>query len=286
MVGSLCIGSAIDEQIMKELFIGYLYFVESLKFLGINDVIDESLAETASVRIKELQPIAIDSHGFIMEWDQEYEEADPGHRHFSPLFGVYPGSSIRPDKTPDLAKAALRTLNHRISCGSSRQNSAGKTGWSRAWSSILFSRLDKSEQAWDGLVKLVGTCAFNNLCNADDLSYSNTPFQIDGNFGGLTALLEMVIRDYGDEIILLPSLPAALSKGNLCGITCKSGCTLDMVWENRQLKSLCLHGLRKGEVILRIKSEKKCISFQKNETIHALSVTQEGQLLATDKGIG
>ncbi|NMN00329.1 Glycosyl hydrolase family 65, N-terminal domain-containing protein [Bifidobacterium sp. DSM 109958] len=247
--GNLCAGTAMDVQIARELFRGYLELVDAVGADGLgNDdngsTDDTGLAALVRDRIDALTPIRIGSTGRLLEWDREYAETEPGHRHFSPLFAVYPAAQIRPDSTPKLADAALALLRHRIEHGS------GGEGWSRAWSAMLFARLGRAEEAWEGVVRLLTDSAFDNLFNADKLGRPGTPFQIDGNFGGLAAVLELLVHDYGDEVALLPALPEALEDGALTGLRLRAGCALDMTWSHGALVSCAVTGLRDGEVTL------------------------------------
>lgn len=235
--GNLCRGSAMDTQILRELFDGYLELAEAVGG-------DADFDEQVRNRIDALPPIRVGDGGCLLEWDREYDEAEPGHRHFSPLFAVYPAAQIRPDTTPELADAALALLRRRIAHGS------GREGWSRAWSAILFARLGHAEEAWDGMTRLLTESAFDNLFNADHLGTAGTPFQIDGNFGGLTAVLEMLVHDYGDEAAVLPALPAELDSGSLTGLRLRAGCSLNVTWTHGALVSASLEGLRDGEVTL------------------------------------
>lgn len=269
-VGSLCMGSSIDNQITRELFNGYLFLADSCTRNGEADIVDDTLAQVVRERLDQLPGIAIGDDGKIREWDRQYQEVEPGHRHFSPLFGLYPGSLIRSDKTPDLSEAALRTLVCRIEAGASTPNAAGQTGWSRAWSSILFARLGEGDRAWDGLLRLIDSCSFDNLLNADDLQDLDTPFQIDGNFGGLTALLEMLIRDYDDVVMLLPALPECLSDGLLRGVVCRSGCIVDMQWRGGEVSKLHIRGLREGSVKLRFNRIETDVTFHQYDEIDVI----------------
>lgn len=110
-----------------------------------------------------------------MEWMEDYEEEEPGHRHISHLFGVFPGSEINEYETPELMEAAEKTLRRRLSFG------GGHTGWSRAWIISLWSRFKNGELAYDNLKKLLQTSTFDNLM--DNHPYDckrGKVFQIDG----------------------------------------------------------------------------------------------------------
>lgn len=266
-LGTLCMGSSIDRQIVIELFTGYLSEVHISQKIGMNEWVDPYLAIQVEKRLPNLAPILIDTAGSIMEWDEDYQQVEPGHRHFSPLFGLYPGNLIRKDTTPDLAAAAMQTLTRRIQSGVGHPNAAGQTGWSRAWASALFARLDDAEKAWDSLISLVDSCSFDNLMNADDRTNPVSPFQIDGNLGGLAALLEMLIRDYEDKVFLLPALPYDLPEGQLNGIVCRAGCILDLSWKQWSPDRVVLHGKRDGQVAIVWGQRERRITFEQGGCI-------------------
>lgn len=270
-LGTLCMGSSLDRQITTELFAGYISEVRSSYELGLDDWVDKRLVAQVEDRLPNLAPILIDSTGSIMEWDEDYQQVEPGHRHFSPLFGLYPGDLIRKDTTPELASAAMQTLTKRIRSGAGHPNAAGQTGWSRAWASALFARLGDAEEAWSNLIKLVDSCSFDNLMNADDRTNPESPFQIDGNLGGLAALLEMLVRDYGQKVLLLPALPQDLSEGQLRGIVCRAGCTLDISWKQWSPEKVILRGRRDGQVTICWGRRERHITFKEDEHIVVFS---------------
>jgi alpha-L-fucosidase 2 len=96
-----------------------------------------------------LSPLQIGSDGRIMEWTEEFKEPEPGHRHMSHLYGLYPGNEISVTQTPEFAEAARKTIDYRLSHG------GGHTGWSRAWIINFFARLRDGEKAYDNLLALL-----------------------------------------------------------------------------------------------------------------------------------
>ena len=249
-IGSLCMGPAMDTEIVQELFLGYLE-------LAPQAAADSDLVETVSSELPRLRPLEVGSHGQIVEWSHDFEETEPGHRHISQLFALYPGTSIRPEKTPDLAAAAERTLERRLSHG------GGHTGWSKAWIALLFARLHRGEDAWENICGLLARSTQDNLFD------SHPPFQIDGNFGGCAALAEMLVQDFGDEVLLLPALPDALPSGSLEGVSLKCGGSLSMKWVYGHLAEAEIEATRNGTVSVTIFPEKTCqrISLTPGQTV-------------------
>lgn len=235
-LGSLCMGPAMDTEIVRELFSGYLE-------LAPRAAADRELMEIVASEIGRLRPLEIGRYGQIVEWSHDFDEAEPGHRHISQLFALYPGSSIRPETTPELAEAAGRTLERRL------QHGGGHTGWSKAWIALLYARLHKGDAAWENFLGLLQHSTQDNLLD------SHPPFQIDGNFGGCAALLEMLVQDFGDEVLLLPALPEGLPCGSVEGVRLKCGGRLRMRWMQGRLVEARVEATRDASLRLRVFSD-------------------------------
>ena len=185
--------------------------------------------------LSKLYPLQIGSGGRLQEWYEDYEEWESGHRHLSHLYGLYPGDIIQYERDDELVQACRRSLEHRLA------NGGGYTGWSCAWCMALWARLRDGSKFHESWLSLLRTSTFPNLFDGHPymvdttIDYSRSIFQIDGNFGTVAAIGELLLQSHEDEIHLLPSLPPQWREGSVRGLRARNGYTVNMSWSGGKL---------------------------------------------------
>lgn len=249
VTGANIYGVTMDNQILRDLFSEY---INAAAILGK----DSEYAKSVEEMKNKLIPTKIASNGTIMEWPEEYEEIEIGHRHISHLYGLYPSDQISVDGSPLLAEAAKATLERRLSCG------GGHTGWSRAWIINMYAKLWDKDKAYENLKALFAISTYPNMFD------KHPPFQIDGNFGATAAIANMIVQSSMNRIVLLPALPKEWKNGSVKGLKLKGCGEIAISWKNGKIVDCTIVFEKSVTKTILFGEYKESISFEANVSKH------------------
>lgn len=238
----LSMGSTMDQVLVQDLF---EFCLKSAVLLDTDVELQLKLEEA----IAKLPPLQIGKRGQLQEWLEDYEEAQPEHRHLAHLFALYPSNQITPDRTPELSAAARVTLENRMA-----QEELEDVEFTAALFGLSFARLYDGEKAYKHISHLISGLCFDNLFSFSKSGIGGAEcniFVVDGNFGGTATIAEMLLQSHADEIHLLPALPQAWNTGSVSGLRAKGKVEVDVVWEKGQLTEATLRTYSPGTVTLR-----------------------------------
>ena len=244
---ALVAGPTMDQAILRDLFDNCL---KAEAVLGPDEAF---VAELESARAR-LAPYKIGKNGQLQEWLEDWDADAPDiqHRHVSHLYGLFPSDQITIDQTPALAAAARTSLKTRGDLS---------TGWAIAWRLNLWARLGERDHAHHILKLLLGPeRTYPNMFDA------HPPFQIDGNFGGVSGMTEMILQSRNDEILLLPALPSVWPSGRMTGLRARGAVGVDVRWRAGRLEEATVRAGTDGTVRLVCGGSRLVLDLRKGQT--------------------
>jgi alpha-L-fucosidase 2 len=246
----ICYGSTIDTQILLDLFAAA---ARAAEVLGLDGPFREEVLKARS----RLPPMQVGKNGSLQEWIEDWPQMEKNHRHYSHLYGVFPGGVISPLKTPDLVEPVKRVLE---------QRGDGSTGWSRAWKMGIWARLfdgNRANRIFKGYLQ--------ETCTKSLFSKCGQALQVDGSFGVSAAVSEMLVQSYEGYLQLLPALPEEwAASGRFSGVVARGAFELDFAWTNGAV----------GQARLISRAGREC----RIKTRRDIRVRQEGRLVPVVAG--
>jgi alpha-L-fucosidase 2 len=242
---SITAGPTMDLEILRDLFANCVRASEILHT-------DKKFAAQLAGARARLAPLQIGGEGQLQEWLQDLDlQGDLHHRHVSHLYGLFPSAQIDVNTTPELAAAVKKSLEIR---------GDEATGWATAWRMNLWARLHDGDHAYKIFQFLL-----SSRRTFPDMFDAHPPFQIDGNFGGCSAIAEMLLQSQNDEIQILPALPQAWPAGRVTGLRARGGFEVDIAWKEGRLTGATIHSLNGNPIRLRYGATTKFVKIKKGE---------------------
>ena len=206
----VCEGSAMDMEIIKDLYD---------KLIRMGTILGKDVSHYQEI-LKKLKPLKVGTDGRLLEWGEELEECDLGHRHISHLYGFFPADVMSLEEYGDVVRKTLQTR---------LENGGGHTGWSNAWIANIYARLGDGEGVMKHIRNMFAKSIYPNLLDA------HPPFQIDGNFGICSAVCEALMQSHEGKISLIPALPKEWKSGEVQGMVARTGEKISFRWKNGEI---------------------------------------------------
>ena len=252
-------GNTIDRVFVHAL---YSMCIQASKTLSIDDDLRQRL-ETARAK---LPPFQVGRHGQLQEWLEDFEDAEPNHRHTSPLVSVYPEHQISPRTTPALARSAEVLIQRRMDAPHWEQSE-----WGRANLVVYYARFLKGDDAHKYLVGLVAKAAGDNLLTFSSAGIAGADqniFAVDGNTAGAAGIAEILLQSQAGYMELLPALPRTWPTGSVRGLCARGGFVVDLAWRDGKLLSATIRSKHGGSIPVRYADHLTTIRLSAGQSQH------------------
>ena len=239
--GAVTDGSTLDQELAHEAL---------ARLIRLSDLLDahDEVSARARAEIGRIRLPHVTDDGLLAEWARDLNGTEPGHRHLSHLYGVFPGARITETRAPREYAAARAALRSRL------ENGSGYTGWSQAWVLCLAARFRDAALAAEALDKLVHSLSSVSLLDLHPAGWrpSGSLFQIDGNLGAVAGVAELLVQSHDDAIALLPALPGTWTEGEVAGLRARGGHVVDVAWSDGRLGWAQLRSPAGARVVLEV----------------------------------
>lgn len=251
-------GATMDNQLVTELWNNVIAASSVLD-------VDHDFAERLKMRVKEISPMRIGKWGQLQEWMEDWDDPDDKHRHVSHLYGLFPSNQISPYRTPELFDGARTSLIHR---------GDPSTGWSMGWKVCLWARMLDGEHAYKLITDQLSLVRNEKKKGGTYPNFfdAHPPFQIDGNFGCVAGIAEMLMQSHDGFIYLLPAIPSAWQNGSVTGLAARGGFVLDIFWQNGELEKVVIKSTIGGNCRLRSLTRLKGAALKKAKGVNSNSL--------------
>jgi alpha-L-fucosidase 2 len=245
-------GATCDMIMTKYLF---AVVIKASEILDLHD----SLVDEIKTAVDKLPPFRIGKNGQLMEWNQDFDEVNPDHRHVTHVLSVYPFGMIDPDDTPELAKAVKVSLERRLAAGAQDIVDAN---WSATLLMLYYARLQDGEQSAKFIHHLLTDLSQKNML----LTHRDGIYELDGNTGFTAGVAEMLLHSHRNELHVLPAIPLNWVDGSFEGLVGEGGHKVSVCWKNSVPVNLSVTAGRSGNIKLRFKDTSICCKYVKNQT--------------------
>ena len=192
--------------------------------------------------LAKMPPYLLEPDGTMKEWAWPTLQERYSHRHISHLYGAWPGDEIDPDRTPQLARAAMMADRRRVP---ERLAAHG-----RCHRALVGARLKDSFMVDTELRQLIeqGYVGTTLRCSHDPYAFPMPDAQ-----GGIqTIMMEMLAYSRPGVIEVLPALPPLLVKGSINGMLARTFARIDkLAWDmEARTVDITITSVRKQDIAL------------------------------------